>query len=176
MRENPREIFRRNAHTVVAHRDLHAAVPEAAWREGWWVHTQPAGSGEAVVRYLARYVGRTAISDQRILAADDHAVTFCYTDTATQAKKRCTLAADEFMRRYLQHVLPPGQHRVRYFGWLHPAAKARLAVVETLLAVVIVVRPKVAAPPPWHLRCPHCAAFTLVRVGRLPRGPPACAR
>ena len=54
--------------------------------------------------------------------------------------------------------------------------KVRLAVVETLLAVVIIVRPKVAASPPWHLRCPHCAGFTLVRVGRLPHGPPVCTR
>lgn len=155
---------------------LHAQLPDTCWREGWFVHLQPAGSGAAVVRYLARYVGRTAISDERIVAASDEAVTFRYTDTATQERKSCTLTADEFMRRYLQHVLPPGQHRVRYFGWLHPAARARRAIVETLLAVVIVVRARVDAPPPWHLRCPHCERFTLVRVGRLPRGPPACTR
>ena len=77
------------------------------------------------------------------------------------------LSADEFLRRYLQHVLPPGQHRVRYFGWMHPAAKKRRLIVETLLAVVIVVRPKVAAPPPWHLRCPHCECFALVIIARL---------
>lgn len=156
--------------------ELHVRIPHTCWREGWFVHIQPAGSGAAVVRYLARYVGRTAISDQRIVAADDHRVTFRYTDTATQKAKRCTLSATEFMRRYLQHVLPPGQHRLRYFGWLHPAARAHRAVVETLLAVVIVVRSKVDAPPPWHLRCPHCERFTLVLVGRLPRGPPACIR
>jgi hypothetical protein len=156
--------------------DLHAQVAGSVWREGWWVHTQPAGSGTAVVRYLARYVHRTAISDERIVAADDRAVTFCYTDTATQQRRECTLPAEEFMRRYLQHVLPPGQHRVRTFGWLHPAAKRRRAIVETLLAVVIVVRPKPDAPPPWHLRCPHCGGFTLVCVGKLPRGPPAGTR
>lgn len=154
--------------------DLHVQIPDTCWRHGWFVHMQPAGSGAAVVRYLARYVGRTAISDERIVTANDEAVTFRYTDTATQERKTRTLAADEFMRRYLLHVPPPGQHRVRYFGWLHPAAKARRAIVETLLAVVIVVRPQVEAPPPWHLRCPHCERFTLVRLGRLPRGPPSC--
>ncbi len=156
----------------------------AVWRAGWWVHTQPAGSGASVVRYLARYVHRTAISDERIVSADDQAVTFRYTDTASQQRQECTLSADEFMRRYLQHVLPAGQHRVRYFGWLHPAARARRLIVETLLAVVIVVRPKTVALPPWHLRCPHCGGFTLVAVERLPRstgsgqarGPPACVR
>jgi hypothetical protein len=153
----------------------HAQQPDLLWRDGWWVHIQPAGTGAQVVRYLARYVQRTAISDERIVAASDEAVTFRYTDTATQEARRCTLSADEFLRRYLQHVLPPGLHRVRYFGWMHPAAKARRAIVETLLAVVIVVRSK-AELPSWHLRCPHCETFTLVRIGFLPRGPPTCTR
>jgi hypothetical protein len=152
--------------------DLHARVPDSAWREGWWVHFQPAGSGDNVVKYLARYVGRTAISDERILAANDQAVRFAYTDTASQERRTCALSAGEFMRRYLQHVLPPGQHRVRYFGWLHPAAKRQRAIVETLLAVRIVVRPTVEPPPPAQLRCPHCWQFTLVRLGPLARAPP----
>ena len=82
------------------------------------------------------------------------------------------------MYRFLQHVLPPGQHRVRYFGWMHPAAKKKRAVVETLLAVPIVVRTKVEEPQ-WHLRCPHCERFSLVRIGTLPRvarAPPTCRR
>ena len=118
---------------------------------------------------------RTAITDERIIAADDERVTFHYTDTATQARKECTLDAAEFMRRYLQHVPPPGQHRVRYFGWLHPATKARRLKIETLLAFVIVVKAKAAEPPPWHLRCPHCGEFALVQTGSLARAPPACA-
>jgi hypothetical protein len=78
------------------------------------------------------------------------------------------------MRRYLQHVPPPGQHRVRYFGWMHPAAKQRRLIVETLLAVVIVVRTR-PDEPSWHRRCPHCGAFALVCVRKLPRAraPPA---
>jgi hypothetical protein len=147
------------------------------------VHSQPAGSGTNVVKYLARYVGRTAISDERIVSANDERVTFKYTDSATQQRKVCTVSAPEFMRRYLQHVPPPGQHRVRYFGWMHPAAKSRRMKVETLLAKPIVVREFVAEPQ-WHLRCSHCSTvecdrFTLVCVGRLPRqarGPPVCAR
>jgi Putative transposase len=102
-------------------------------------------------------------------------VTFKYTDSETKQRCERTLTADEFMRRYLQHVLPPGQHRVRYFGWLHPAAKTRRMKVETLLAVLIVVRDK-SDPRHWHLCCPHCHAFALVRVGRLARAPPACTR
>ena len=156
---------------------LHAMVPAGVWRGRWVVHSQPAGSGANVVKYLARYVGRTAISDERIVTADAQAVTFRYTDSATREPQQCTLGAEEFLRRYLQHVLPPGQHRVRYFGWMHPAAKSRRLLVETLLAVPIVIAPR-PEQPRWHLRCPHCAAFALVRVGSLPRqarAPPRCA-
>jgi len=86
----------------------------------------------------------------------------------------------EFLRRYLQHVPPSGQHRVRYFGRLHSSAKARRMHAETLLQKPIIV----AAPPPepvqWHLQCPHCHGFSLVRVGSLPRlgarAPPRCTR
>ena len=155
--------------------DLHTQVPAAVWRAGWWVHSQPAGSGANVVKYLARYVSRTAISDERIVAATDESVTFRHTDSATQQRRECTLPADEFMRRYLQHVPPPGQHRVRYFGWMHPAAKARRMIVATLLAVVIVVTAR-ADPPAWHRQCPHCGGFTLVCVGKIPRTPPSCDR
>lgn len=155
--------------------DLHAQVPDACWRDGWWVHWQPAGSGDNVVKYLARYVSRTAMSDERIVAATDQAVTFRYTDSTTHQRKTCTLTAEEFMRRYLQHVPPPGQHRVRYFGWMHPAAKKRRMIVETLLAVPIIV-PTVTGEPSWHLLCPHCGGFTLVRVAKIPRSPPACER
>ena len=156
--------------------DLHAQLPEAIWSDGWWGNIQPAGTGAQVVRYLARYVHRTAISDERIVEATEEAVTFSYRDSATQQRRECTLTADEFLRRYLQHVLPPGLHRVRYFGWMHPAAKRRRSIVETLLAVVIVVRPKLDAPPPWHLRCPHCERFTLVCIGTIARSraPPRC--
>lgn len=157
----------------------HATAPAETWRRHWSVHAQPAGAGPSVVRYLARYVSRTAISDERIVAADDAHVTFRYTDSQTQQRRLCTLSAGEFLRRYLQHVPPPGQHRVRYFGWMHPSAKLRRLRVETLLHKPIIV----AAPPPerpaWHLRCPHCARFTLVRVGTLPRqarAPPRCTR
>jgi hypothetical protein len=175
-RQNPQTLkLRSSADTTRKEYLLHAQIGDAVWRAGWWVHLAPAGSGSNVVRYLARYVSRTAISDERIITADDRAVTFRYTDSATKERKECTLTADAFMCRYLQHVLPPGQHRVRYFGWLHPAAGARRTIVETLLAVVIVVLPK-AASPAWHLCCPHCHAFTLVRIGRLARAPPGCTR
>ncbi|QYM78603.1 transposase [Horticoccus luteus] len=89
------------------------------------------------------------------------------------------LGAEEFLRRYLQHVPPAGQHRVRYFGWLYPAAQGRRMMVETVLRKPIVLAEPPPEAPRWHLRCPHCERFTLVRVGTLPRqarAPPLCTR
>jgi hypothetical protein len=66
---------------------------------------------------------------------------------------------------------------VRYFGWMHPAAKNRRMLVETALAVPIVVTDRPPEAPQWHLLCPHCGAFALVRVGAMPRqarAPPTC--
>jgi len=78
---------------------------------------------------------------------------------------------------------------VRYFGWMHPAAKMRRLKIATLLAMPIIVAAAVADEPKWHLRCPHCEAFALVVVGTLlrqgdggqalprhARAPPACTR
>ena len=152
--------------------DLHAAVPDSCWRGPWVVHVQPAGSGAHVVRYLARYVKRSAISDERVIRADAREVVFRYNDSETGQARLCTLGSDEFFRRYMQHVPPPGQHRVRYFGWMHPAARRRRMIVETLLEKLILVKRKIDAPR-WHLRCPHCEAFALVAVGLIPRAPSA---
>jgi len=150
---------------------LTAALPGAIWRADWNVDVQAAGTGREVVRYLARYVKRTAISDERILEADDGKVRFSYTDSQTGQRRECEFTAEEFMRRYLQHVPPPGRHRVRYFGWMHPAAWRRRLRIEGLLRKMIVVR--AAAPPPETSRCcPHCGSLALVLVGLMPRAPP----
>lgn len=167
--------FRQRLETALAAAapDLHATIPSQSWRTPWIVDVQPAGSGAPVVKYLARYVQRTAISEERIVRADEHEVVFTYRDSATGARRTCTLTAAAFLRRYLQHVPPPGQHRVRYFGWMHPSATARRAQVQTLLAVLLVVRPATApAAPDWQRRCPHCGALALVRCGLVLRGPP----
>jgi hypothetical protein len=152
----------------------HAQMPEACWRSKWVVDLRCVGRGQAAIKYLARYVTRTAISQERILSMDDACVRFRYRDSATNEAKLCSLEADEFLRRYLQHVLPAGIHRVRYFGWEHPAAHRRRRQVETLLAVPILVR-ETPGPLRWHVRCPHCHAFALVCVGTLAkqsRAPP----
>lgn len=148
---------------------LHAAIPDSTWRKKWNVDIQAVGTGRTVVRYLARYVKRTAIADERIIATDDEHVRFRYIDSQTKQPRELTLDAETFMRRYLQHVPMPGQHRVRYFGWMHPAATRRRMKIEGLLRKEIIVY-KEPEVPDWAKWCPHCNKFTLEFYGDIPRG------
>ena len=94
----------------------------------WVVYAKPPFSGpEAVLAYLSRYTHRVAISNQRLLAFDAAGVTFRYKDYRRDGADRqrvMTLGADEFIRRFLLHLLPPGFHRIRHYGLRdagHPA-------------------------------------------------------
>ena len=93
-----------------------------------------------MLQYLARYTHRVAISNHRLLSVNDHQVTFRWKDYAHRSKCRAmTLTLEEFLRRFLQHVLPKGLPRIRYFGWLaNRRRRELLPLCRTLLA---------AAPP-----------------------------
>ena len=112
---------------------------------------------------------RTALGNHRILADEHGHVTFRYQDSEDRQWHTLTLPALEFLRRFLQHVLPPGFQRVRYYGWLSAAATAKW---ERLLALLDWRAPAPAPPaPPAPLLCPHCGA-PLQLVGKLARAPP----
>ena len=146
-----------------------ATVPSSIWRQNWVVDVQPAGSGQTAIKYLAAYVSHTALGSQRILNADQGQVTFKYKDSGQQQWCMLRLPAMEFLRRFLQHVLPKGFQRIRYFGWRAPAAKARWERIVALLDFSPPSRlpPLVAAP-----RCPGCQKpMKLLLLGR-PRPPP----
>jgi hypothetical protein len=105
----------------------------------WVVYAKrPFAGPAAVLAYLARYTHRVAISNRRLLHLDEHGVRFRYTDYRASGKRRrktMTLAPDEFMRRFLLHVLPPGFHRIRHYGLLANAQRViNLAAVRALLA------------------------------------------
>ncbi len=96
-----------------------AAFLKAQRDRSWVVYAKaPFGSPEQVLKYLARYTHRVAISDRRILSMDDRGVTFRYRDNATGGAKSMTLDGVEFLRRFLLHVLPTGFVRIRYYGLL----------------------------------------------------------
>jgi hypothetical protein len=151
----------------------------------WVVYAKsPFGGPQQAVEYLGRYTHRVAISNQRLLSDEDGQVSFQWKDYKhenRQNSKIMTIHADEFIRRFLIHTLPPGFQRIRYFGYLancHRAAK--LALCRKLLIVSVAD----LLPQPVDCRqlleaiiqenahrCPRCGIGTMIRIATLPRYP-----
>src|SRR6202043_2330376 len=111
-------------------------VPNAAWRKPWVVHCTAWGEGDdAVLRYLARYVFRVAITNNRIVGLDDNGVTIRYKQRKSGKWQNTRLNGHEFMRRFLQHVLPKGLHKVRYSGLWHHSRRDHAARARQQLAL-----------------------------------------
>jgi len=126
-----RDTFKR----LLGKRLLSLSIPASVWSEPWNVNCQPVrGSIENVLNYLGRYVHRIAITNNRIIDIDDGKVTFEYQDTSDQQWKKMTLQAEEFIRRFLQHVLPQGFHKVRYYGIWSPSHRLLLRRLQLHLA------------------------------------------
>lgn len=105
--------------------DLFAGIPKSVWGREWVSFVKHYGHGnDAVLNYLSRYVFRTAISNARILDMDQTHVTFRWKDRNTDAWRIERLPGVEFLRRFLQHVLPRGFHKVRYYGLWHSSKRS----------------------------------------------------
>ena len=128
------------------------------------VHGEPVGSGERAIKYLAPYIFRVAISNRRLIKLENGHVTFQFRESSTKQLKAKTLPAEEFIRRFLQHVLPYRFIKVRYYGFLSARQRKRLEKVKELLHVTPVVTETAGATadqapeePEHHLmRCPKC--------------------
>jgi hypothetical protein len=152
-------------------------VPAAVWAKPWVVYCRPTVHGSALVlRYLARYVHRVAITDARIVSVDASAVTFRYRDARGRSWRTMTLAGDEFLRRFLQHVLPRGFHKVRYYGFWRPRAAPIRTRLQQQLAPPArpAPRPAPSATPAVpttapSCRCAQCANGSVRIIRRLAR-------
>jgi hypothetical protein len=137
-------------------------------RSEWVVYAKPPfGGPHQVLKYLARYTHRVAISNQRLVAFENERVSFRWRDYAHGGKKKVmTVSAHEFLRRFLLHVLPSGLVRIRHFGLF--ANRRRSAALERCRALLgMAARIDPTEPP--SLRCPACDGIMLV-VERLTRG------
>jgi len=121
--------------------DLLHLVSAGAWKKDWNINSQPAGSGARSIRYLSSYVFRTAISNHRVITMENDRVLFRYTDTKTCTNKTMSLSAFEFIRRFLQHVLPTGFMKIRYYGFMHASTKIPVKLAVALLEALLAVRP-----------------------------------
>jgi hypothetical protein len=152
-------------------------------KKRWVVYAKPPFSGpQAVLAYLSRYTHRVAISNHRLIALDKAGVTFRYKDYRrddADRQRTMTLSPDEFMRRFLLHVLPKGFHRIRHYGFLASAGhKGNVARARQLLDAPAPTEVEDAASPPdWRPPCPCCGGHMVIieifqRAARA-RAPPA---
>lgn len=154
-----------------------ARMRDGLYQTRWMVFAKkPFGGAEQVVRYLGRYTHRVAISSSRLVSVEDDAIVF-----RTRGDGTCRLDPDEFLRRYLLHVLPTGFRKIRHYGLLAPASiRTRYEAARLLFdAIVPSLREREERPDlvlgPVDRICPACGAGVLVRepLPARARGPPA---
>ena len=157
-----REIFRarfRDGLAALTKEHPLTKIDPAVWQKDWGVDLRPFGSGENIIKYLGRYVSRTAIGDSRITSITDTHVSFSWKDRANgNAQKIETLEGSEFVKRYLRHVLPKGLRAVRYYGFCHPAAKVKRERIafHTGRPLLIGTIPASAKKTPHIVTCNCC--------------------
>ena len=174
------------------HREAFTAHLAPLKKKNWFVYTKPPFAGpEAVLAYLARYTHRVAISNSRLVSLDERGVTFRYKDYRRNGRARfgmMTLMPNEFIRRFLLHVLPKGFHRIRHYGLLASATcKANVARAKELIAAPLPsIDPSAEHDDPDMVTgaaadhrppCPCCGGRMIIveRFGRggAPRAPPS---
>ena len=150
------------------HPEQFAAVPPKVWWIKWVADVQPVGSGAAALKYLANYLCRPPLHESQLETCDAQRVTFRYRENGG-TDQRCPVSGREFVRRFLQHVLPKGFPRVRHYGWLGAAAQKKRARIQALLdwRPPLALKPAPTPPPV----CPRCGQ-PMRCVAQLPRAPP----
>lgn len=149
------------------------ALLNSACRKDWVVHCKPPfGGPEVVLKYLARYTHRIAISNSRLVAVDSSSVTFRYRDYRNkQSGKLMTLSGLEFMRRFLMHVPLPGFVRIRHCGFLANRNRTKnIANIRTLLGCDATTLPGISTKNSDFtdpFQCPHCHEGTLIIIDKL---------
>jgi len=157
--------------------ELFGEVDPTIWRGPWVVHCQPVGRGQAALKYLATYIFRPAISNGRLLSLENGMVRFRYQCSQTGCWKVCRLDALEFIRRYLQHVLPRGFVKVRYYGLYGHRRRQHLSRLRQKLghsAPSDATEPAPQAEQQSLLKAAvcRCCGRPMLVVAKIPRGGP----
>jgi hypothetical protein len=180
------EIFRATFMALIRRKLPQISFPASLWKKPWVVYCKSGGyTADKVLTYLARYVHQTAISNSRIIKTEQGKVMFRYKDSQECQWKIMTLDVQEFMRHFLQHVIPHGFHKVRYYGLLSPRNRERLDQIRLELTINSPTSetetPGLDDPSPNKsshpsiLLCPFCQKGYLIPIMILPRkwrGPP----
>jgi predicted RNA-binding Zn-ribbon protein involved in translation (DUF1610 family) len=164
------KLFRAAFQRALRKTTLYTHIPKKVWRREWVVHCKRVGNGQAALKYLAPYIHRVAISNRRLVSIDHRGsletsqLTFQYRPSDTRQLKTCTLSVEHFIQRFLQHVLPRGFVKVRYFGFFGATLRSRLAALQQSLLQLTeplsepIDQPPTSQPASWkdHILCPKC--------------------
>ncbi|MCK9389116.1 MAG: transposase [Sulfuritalea sp.] len=167
-------IFRAKFRDAMRAAGLLAEIDPCVWTVDWNVNCQAVGDAAASLAYLSRYVFKVGISEGRIVRADAAQVVFRYRKVGSSRPRTLALATVEFMRRFLQHVLPRGFMKVRYFGFLSPSFSMSIEElkgrIELAQGFTVAAAPTPAPTEASRSRaCPHCGEILRCRSVVLPR-------
>jgi hypothetical protein len=164
------KLFRAAFQRALRKTTLYEQIPQKVWRREWVVHCKGVGNGQAALKYLAPYIHRVAISNRRLVSIEHRGsletslLTFQYCPSDTGQLKTCSLSVEHFIQRFLQHVLPRGFVKVRYFGFFAATQRSRLAALqESLLQLAEpltepIDQPATPQTTSWQdqILCPKC--------------------
>ena len=155
-------VFKGKFKAELAEHDLLRFIPKSVWYKDWVVHCKSVGDGQRVLKYLGAYVFRVAISNARILDYDGKSVTFKYYKVGSKKQRTCKLDALEFIRRYLQHVLPKRFMKVRHYGFLSRKCSITIEKIRELINSTLETIRKLLPPEPPEkikpLLCEKCSS------------------
>jgi len=168
------KIFRAKFRDEMKAAGLEGEIPVEVWETEWNVNCQAVGASAASLKYLAPYVFKVAIANSRIVKVENRTVTFRYQKPKSSRWRTMALDALEFIRRFLQHVLPTGFMKVRYFGFINPNCKVGLDTISALIELSYGFNlPELDADvlEPWQpIVCPHCGGALKLRAIVLSNG------
>jgi len=165
------KIFKEKFRDEMKTADFYSSIPPEVWKIEWNVNCQAIGSNEHGIKYLAPYVFKVAISDSRIVKVEDRKVFFRFKKSHSERWRTTHLDVMEFLRRFLQHVLPTGFMKIRYYGFLHPSSSVTLDKIRELIRIsygLLIVKLETQSIPVPQIMCPYCGGKLNYRWSVLP--------
>lgn len=156
------KIFKAKFRDEMRKCNLDLLIPEEVWNQDWIVNSQAIGVSSHSLEYLAPYVFKVAISNSRIIKVEDHKVFFKYKKSKSNRWRTMSLDVMEFMRRFLQHILPSGFMKVRYYGFLAPGSSISMEKISTLIELSFgfrISKPETKIKPFRTPTCNHCGGI-----------------
>jgi hypothetical protein len=153
-------IFKAKFKDAMKKAQLFDTIDPDLWMQQWVVDSQAVGKGQNCLRYLSRYVFRVAISNNRIKGIENNTIKFLYKDRQRKTWKPMALDSMEFIRRFLQHVLPKGLMKIRHYGFLNPNSPFSIEHLRELISLIHdVIRDLLPEIPKYknrEFKCTRC--------------------